>query len=81
MRGLKGKWMLKRCKGDIKAVAKNLKISETLACILINRGIETEDKIKRFMNPSLEYLHNPLLMKDMDKGTDIIKNAILEKRK
>ncbi len=73
--------MLKRCKGDIKAVAKNLKISETLACILINRGIETEDKIKRFMNPSLEYLHNPLLMKDMDKGTDIIKNAILEKKK
>ncbi len=33
------------------------------------------------MNPSLEKLYNPLLMKDMDKGTEIIKRAIIDKKK
>ncbi|AKA70343.1 single-stranded-DNA-specific exonuclease RecJ [Clostridium scatologenes] len=78
---MKKKWMLKRCRGDAKDIAKSLGISEILACILINRGVKTEDKIKKFMNPSLEYLYDPLLMKDIDKGTNIIKNAILKKNK
>ncbi len=73
--------MLKRCKGDIKNVAKNSGISEVLANILLNRGIDTVEEIKKFMDSSLENLHNPLLMKDMDKGTEIIKNAILEGKK
>lgn len=72
--------MLKRCKGDIKTLAKSSGISETLACILINRGIKTESEIRKFMNPSLEYLHDPMLMKDMDKGTDIIKDVILKEK-
>lgn len=75
------RWMLRRCKIDVKDLSKRSGVSEIIASILINRGITTEDKIKGFMNPTMEKLYDPLLMKDMDKGTDIIYKAIKEEKK
>jgi single-stranded-DNA-specific exonuclease len=66
---------------DIKKISKNIGLSEIIVSILINRGIKTEKEIIEFMNPSLDKLHNPLLMKDMDKGTDIIISAIKKNKK
>lgn len=45
-----------------------LKVEEHLAQMLIMRGIDTFDKAKAFFNPNLEQLHDPFLMKDMDKA-------------
>lgn len=47
-----------------------------VSTILIQRGITTFGKAKSFFRPSLEQLHNPLLMKDMDKAVGLIHAAI-----
>jgi single-stranded-DNA-specific exonuclease len=44
--------------------------------LLIQRGIETYDQAKTFFRPSLDDLHNPYLMKDMDKAVERIEKAI-----
>ena len=72
--------MLKRCKKDVKAIAKMTGISEVVASILANREITTQEEIKSFINPSMTDLQNPLLMKDMEKGVDIIYRAIKEEK-
>ena len=77
---LQAKWMLKRCKKDVKAIAKMTGISEVVASILANREITTQEEIKSFINPSMTDLQNPLLMKDMEKGVDIIYRAIKEEK-
>lgn len=78
---MKKKWMLRRNKLNIKDIAHRAGISETLCTILVNREIYKLQDIEGFLNPSLKKLHNPLLMKDMDKGTEIIKKAIIDKKK
>ena len=52
-----------------------LGIDENLATLLVQRGIENYDDAKDFFRPSLEHLHNPFLMKDMDKAVARIKKA------
>lgn len=74
------KWVIKRNKVDIKKLARMANVSETIATILSLRGVDTPDKIRQFLNVSINDLHDPYLMKDMDKGTEIIKNAIKENK-
>jgi single-stranded-DNA-specific exonuclease len=54
---------------------KELKIHPVLCNILIQRGIETYDAAKDFFRPQLSHLHDPFLMKDMDKAVDRILHA------
>lgn len=77
----KVKWMLKRTNTDIEYIARNANITTTTAKILANRGIKNVIDVKRFLNATEKELYDPLLMKDMNKGTDIIKNSILHKEK
>lgn len=81
MCGLNKKWMLRRNKLNIRDIANKSGISETLCTVLVNREIYNLEDIKDFLEPSLEKLYNPLLMKDMDKGTEIIKRSIIDKKK
>ena len=53
-----------------------LNISELVATLLLQRGIETFEQARQFFRPSLEDLHDPYLMKDMDKAVARIQNAI-----
>ena len=59
----------------------SLKIHTVLCSILVNRGIETFEAAKNFFRPSLESLHDPWQMKDMDKAVDRILTAIDKKEK
>lgn len=52
-----------------------LKISEPLCRILIQRGYDDFDKAKNYFRPLISDLHNPWLMKDMDKAVDRILSA------
>ena len=74
------KWTLKY-KGEVKEtnLSKKINISPEISQILNNRGIENEKDAEIFMNPSLEYLRDPFLMKDMKKSTERIKKAIENK--
>ncbi|MDO9261056.1 MAG: single-stranded-DNA-specific exonuclease RecJ [Flavobacteriaceae bacterium] len=60
----------------IDKLAKELNIDTELATLLVQRGIETYEQAKRFFRPSLADLHNPYLMKDMDKAVARIEKAL-----
>jgi len=60
----------------IEALQKALQVDSIVATLLLERGIETYDEAKNFFRPSLEHLHNPFLMKDMDKAVARIEKAI-----
>ncbi|WP_237276913.1 single-stranded-DNA-specific exonuclease RecJ [Tenacibaculum ovolyticum] len=72
------RWTLKQEPDSIKVnqLAKELGIEKTLAKILVQRNIDSFDKAKQFFRPSLEDLHDPFLMKDMDIAVQRIENAI-----
>ncbi|MBF4470752.1 single-stranded-DNA-specific exonuclease RecJ [Flavobacterium sp. HJJ] len=60
----------------IKHLAQALNIEDFVATLLIQRGIETFEQAKQFFRPTLDDLHDPYLMKDMDKAIERIERAI-----
>src|ERR1700730_9039066 len=58
-----------------------LKISPVLCRLLVNRGIETFEEARNYFRPSLAHLHDPSLMKDMDKAVGRIMTAFALKQK
>jgi hypothetical protein len=59
----------------VAALQTALKIHPILCELLVQRGIEDFDKAKQFFRPSLSDLHDPWLMKDMDKAVARITKA------
>ena len=62
-------------------LANALNVEDYVATLLVQRGIETFDAAKDFFRPSLDHLHDPYLMKDMDKAVARIELAIAKKEK
>ena len=58
-----------------------LKISSAAARMLVVRGIQTADEARAFVRPSLDMLHDPFLMKDMDKAVERLHQAITQGEK
>ena len=54
----------------------SLGVDRLVANLLVQRGITSFDSAKKFFRPSLDDLHDPFLMKDMDKAVDRIITAI-----
>lgn len=72
------RWVVKT-QGDsgiVSALAAELRINRILVNLLVQRGITTYEEARRFFRPSLENLHDPFLMKDMDKAVERIEQAI-----
>ena len=53
-----------------------LQVDKSVATLLVQRGIETYEDAKQFFRPSLDDLHDPFLMKDMDKAVVRIETAL-----
>lgn len=70
------KWMLRQSKVDHKKIAKEIKISEVVAKILVNRNIDNAIDAKNFLNPNENSMHDPDKIKDIQKGIKIIEEAI-----
>ena len=80
---LEKRWDVKS-QGDAKVVAElsaALPISPVLANLLVQRGIDTVEKANRFFHPQLEELHDPFLMKDMDRAVERIERAVKNREK
>jgi len=60
----------------IKNLAQALNVEDFVATLLVQRGIETYEEARQFFRPTLADLHNPYLMKDMDKAIERIELAI-----
>jgi single-stranded-DNA-specific exonuclease len=58
------------------SLKQSLKISPVICDILVQRGIETFEQSKKYFRPELTDLHDPWLMKDMDKAVERIIRAI-----
>ena len=50
-----------------------------VAALLHARGVNTPEEAEAFFHPSLNHLHDPMLMKDMDKAVNLIKDAAKRK--
>ena len=57
-------------------MASHLGMSPVLTNLLVQRGIDTVEKAKKFFSPSLRDLHDPFLMKDMEKAVERIERAV-----
>ncbi len=72
------RWTLKPKPSEdkVKLLAQALNVEEFVATLLIQRGINTFNEARLFFRPTLDDLHNPYLMKDMDKAVERIELAI-----
>lgn len=60
---------------------RELNISSAAARMLVVRGIQTADEARAFVRPSLDNLHDPFLMRDMDKAVERLHRAIVQNEK
>ena len=65
----------------VKKLHTALKINETICKILVQRSIDNFEKAKNYFRPQITHLHNPWLMKDMDKAVERIAKAITQNEK
>ncbi|MBG6186545.1 single-stranded-DNA-specific exonuclease RecJ [Flavobacterium sp. CAN_S2] len=72
------RWTLKPKPSEetVQHLAKALNVEDFVATLLVQRGIETFEDARRFFRPSLADLHDPYLMKDMEKAVARIEKAI-----
>ncbi len=63
---------------NVKALAQTLQIDPAIAQLLVQRGICSFEAAKKFFRPSLDELHDPYLMKDMDLAVNRIEKAIAQ---
>lgn len=65
----------------VDALQESLRINRTLCRILVSRGFDDYEKARLYFRPQLSQLHNPWLMKDMDKAVRRILAAFEKKEK
>lgn len=75
------RWVLKPQGNEevVNRLAGELRISKFLVNLLVQRGINTYDEARKFFRPSLDDLHDPFLMRDMDKAIERIGEALARK--
>lgn len=69
-------WFIYNKKENYKNIIKDKNITKLQALILANRDIVDPNKVDMFINPSLDKLHDPFLLNDMDKAVDLIINTM-----
>ena len=72
------KWIIRE-KGEtavVKQLAASMGVCESLANLMVQRNITTREEAFSFFNPSLDYLHDPFLMKGMNIAVDRISTAL-----
>lgn len=76
-------WVIKN-RGEIaivKKLAGELGVSESLANLMVQRYITTQEEAKYFFSPDLSHLHDPFMMKDMNIAVDRLSTAIKKNEK
>ncbi len=63
-------------KSQIPLELASLGLPERLLELLLDREIDTPEKIERYLHPKREDLLDPMLMQDMDKAVNVIRDAI-----
>ena len=76
------RWTIKKHNHEeVRCLANELNVSPIIAALLITRGYETVETAHKFLNPSIEHLHEPYLLKDMEKAVKRILQAVENQEK
>ena len=75
------KWFVAMKKADFNGIAEKYQISPIIARLMRNRDVVGDDAIDFYLNGTVEDLYDGLLMKDMDRAVDILKEKIEEGKK
>lgn len=72
------RWQFKEVppRDQVEGLSRSINTNPYLTGILIQRGIKDFDSAKKYFRPTLEDLHDPFLMKDMDKAVKRLKAAL-----
>ncbi len=70
------KWMIAAKKADFNAIAARYNISPMLARIIRNRDVTGDDAINMYLNGTVSDMHDPHLLKDIDKAAMLIAEAV-----
>lgn len=71
------RWVIKAADEEkVQSLQKELKVHPVICKLLVQRGITTFDAAKQFFRPSLNNLHDPFLMRDMERAVLRITDAI-----
>lgn len=67
---------LKHDREQTLTLSKSLNVSPIVAALLLSRGIDSAEKARKFLHPSIDDLHEPYLLKDLKKAVERILQAI-----
>ncbi|EOR20994.1 MULTISPECIES: single-stranded-DNA-specific exonuclease RecJ [Clostridium] len=70
------KWTVRNVKCELNSLMKLLGVNDTVAKLLVNRGIYKVEDAKKFLNPKTEYFYNSDTMKDLYKSVKLLKDHI-----
>lgn len=75
------KWMVQAKRADFDKIASKFNIDKVLARIIRNRDVICDEDIDKFLYGDMSKLHDPYLLKDMDRAVNILRNKIASKDK
>jgi len=80
---LEKKWIVKEPGNPalVRQLSADLGIDQTLANLLVQRNVKSQSEARSFLRPQLDQLHDPFLMKDMDKAVERLTTALQTKEK
>jgi single-stranded-DNA-specific exonuclease len=80
---MKKRWRIKDTANpkSIEDLKQSINVSSGIAALLVNRGIENYDQAFEYFRPQMEHLHDPMLMKNMDKAVQHIRETIEKKER
>ena len=72
------RWLFKEIPSQLQVenLSKSINTNPYLTAVLLQRGISDFDSAKKYFRPSLDDLHDPFLMKDMEKAVTRLKGAV-----
>lgn len=65
----------------VSKMSKIFNLDEHLVHLLYSRGVDTQEKLNKFLSPSLTDLHDPFLFEDMQQAVDLIEQHIAKNSK
>ena len=75
------KWLIRNTKNHLNEYREALGVDELVCRVLANRGIADYEAAVSFLQPDFEQMHDPKLMKDLEKGADILSGKIAAGKK
>ena len=78
---MKEKWLLRNKKEEFQSLSKYMKENSLILRLLANRGISKKESASLFLNGTINDMYDGSLLKDLNKGVAIIKDAIEKGKK